>query len=245
MNGWGGGRGGTGPKWPVWVKFEEREIHLDGWVDGWVEPKRHFSPTWLQYPVVECEGGWWQGMVETWHTVQTSSSAQNELVSLDESVDGVAQAPVNLAWVSADLSPLRERAPHENLCGKYLVDLITGLPCAAAFAACNRAVHAERMRTELVSSDMGESVCQSKMWASKWDNGENTQGPLKSYLKQFVSFSGNASWTSIKINITTPKFSMAIFSSAWTRAYFSYTWIHNLGTLMHLLFLPFPLSIFI
>ena len=77
-------------------------------------------------------------------------------------MDGVTQAPVQLAWMFVDSPPLQGRAPHENhdhenLRGKHLVDLIPRFPCAGSSAACNGAVHAESVRTELLLSDMGES----------------------------------------------------------------------------------------
>lgn len=76
-------------------------------------------------------------------------------------MDGVAQAPVQLVWMFADSPPLQGRAPHENhdhenLWGKHLVALTPKFPCAGSSAACNRAVHAESMRTELLLRDMGE-----------------------------------------------------------------------------------------
>lgn len=75
--------------------------------------------------------------------------------------DGVAQAPVQLVWMFAD-SPLQRRAPHENpahenLWSKHLVDLIPRFPCAGSSAACNGAVGAKSVRTELLLSDTEES----------------------------------------------------------------------------------------
>jgi len=75
-------------------------------------------------------------------------------------MDGVARAPMQLLWMFVGLSPLQGRASHENhdhenLWDKHLMGLTSRFPCGGSSMACNGAVHAESVRTELLLSDMG------------------------------------------------------------------------------------------
>lgn len=178
-------------------------------------------------------------------------SAQNQVGGGDESVQ-MEWPRLRCSWhgclrthhLSKEELPVKTMT-MKTFWGKHLVDLIPRFPCAGSSAACNRAVHAESLRTELLLCDMGEPQFVKLRCGLQSGMRENTQGPLKSCLKQFVSFSGNVKGTPFKISITTLKSSVGILSSACPHACFPYALTHDLGTLLHLLFLSFPLSVLV